>query len=85
MYFRKNTDNIPCEEVCEITSVLPKDNPFSYNMLQIALFGLEPDDFLKKNLLANQSVISLSVRNYFTQNHFLEKFVNIERLIDAFN
>ena len=35
------------EEVCKITSVLPKDNPFSYNMLQIALFGLEPDDFLK--------------------------------------
>ena len=30
----------------------------------------EPDDFLKKNLLANQSVISLSVRNYFTQNHY---------------
>jgi DNA (cytosine-5)-methyltransferase 1 len=26
--------------------------------------------FLKKNLLANQSVISLSVRNYFTQNHY---------------
>ena len=30
----------------------------------------EPDDFLKKNLLANQSLISLSVRNYFTQNHY---------------
>lgn len=30
----------------------------------------EPDDFLKKNLLANQSVISLSVRDYFTQNHY---------------
>lgn len=30
----------------------------------------EPDDFLKKNLLANQSVIPLSVRNYFAQNHY---------------
>ena len=30
----------------------------------------EPDDFLKKYLLANQTVISLSVRNYFTLNHY---------------
>lgn len=30
----------------------------------------EPDDFLKKNILANQSVISLSVRDYFTQNNY---------------
>ena len=30
----------------------------------------EPDDFLKKYLLANQTVISLSVRDYFMQNHY---------------
>lgn len=64
------------EEVCKQMIHIPKTSPFSYQMIYIALFGLEPQDFFAYIQMVYKAKVSKTKNSIW-------KTITFDNLADA--